>query len=234
MRNMFYTALILISITQFSSIAHLAQERKLTNKPVPINRDQIRILNNAATALDADRKTLISRLSELGQTSKVKEALLDTVSHASVALRKTQSAFEAAAPSAQVLEASGIFFGDISPRYESAAGRLRDAQVNEYPSARANVLGLLDHNYRAYVVVATKGSLTFDLDVKSVPAGAAVSYKRQGSNYRNAQQTNTTIPSLVYAIWIVRAQLDGYEEQEKEHDPFRERNHVVVFDLKKK
>lgn len=87
----------------------------------------------------------------------------------------------------------------------------------------------------AYALVADKESLTFDLEVESTPPGATISYHRRGDPYKeNPSPTNAVINDLPYAIWIVRFQMPGYQEKEIEHDPFRERNHKMHWDLSKR
>jgi hypothetical protein len=99
---------------------------------------------------------------------------------------------------------------------------------------RESVFRTLEENAVAYEVVAQDGALTFDLEVNSVPPGAIVSYKRTGDPYQiNPDPTNTTLKNLEFAIWIIRVHKPGYKDQEKIHDPLRDRNHVVYFSLEK-
>jgi hypothetical protein len=101
-----------------------------------------------------------------------------------------------------------------------------------YPAIAQSVLRALEQNELAYSIVADSGRLTFDLDVKSVPTGAVISYKRRGDDYRrNADPTDATIKALPYAIWVVQFQKTGYQNEEREHDPFREPNHVLTIEL---
>jgi hypothetical protein len=89
-----------------------------------------------------------------------------------------------------------------------------------------------EQNELAYQIVADTQSLTFDLSVNSNPAGAAVCYHRRGDPcHPNSDPTDTVIKSLPYAIWLVQFQKVGYRTEEREHDPFREPNHVINADL---
>jgi len=92
----------------------------------------------------------------------------------------------------------------------------------------------MEQNELAYKVVADEGSLVFDLEVDSTPEGAAVSYYRKGDPpHANPDPTRSTIHSLPYAIWIIHFEKTGYRSEDREHDPFREPNHLVHVDLQK-
>jgi hypothetical protein len=102
-----------------------------------------------------------------------------------------------------------------------------------YPILAQAVLRALEQNELAYKIVADTGTLVFDLDVASNPAGATVSYRRRGDRYHlNPSPTNTVVRGLPYAIWTVRFQKSGYREEEREHDPFRDPDHVVYVELR--
>jgi hypothetical protein len=104
-----------------------------------------------------------------------------------------------------------------------------------YPPLAQGVLRVLEQNELAYSLVANKEGLTFNLEVNSVPAGATIFYWHRGDEERkNNNPTNSTIASLPYAIWFVRIQMPGYKVEEREHDPFREPNHVLNVELHKK
>jgi hypothetical protein len=56
---------------------------------------------------------------------------------------------------------------------------------------------------------------------------------RRGDEYtQNSDPTNATISSLVYAIWIIRFEMQGYVPQERTHDPFKETDHVVSVTMR--
>ena len=103
-----------------------------------------------------------------------------------------------------------------------------------YPTLAQGPLRVLEQNELAYSVVANNGDLTFDLEVNSAPQGATVFFWRRGDSERkNNKPTNSIIPALPYAIWLVRFQIPGYRNEEREHDPFHEPNHVLKVELHK-
>jgi hypothetical protein len=103
-----------------------------------------------------------------------------------------------------------------------------------YPVLAQAVFRAFEQNELAYKIVSDSGTLVFDLDVSSSPTGATVSYRRRGDHYRqNVNPTNTVIKELPYAIWQVRFQKQGYREEEREHDPFRDPNHFVHVELQR-
>jgi hypothetical protein len=69
--------------------------------------------------------------------------------------------------------------------------------------------------------------------VKSTPEGANICYYRRGDSCRpDPDLTNTTIKALPLAIWKVEFHNDGFNVETREHDPFRESNHVVEVTLR--
>ena len=152
--------------------------------------------------------------------------------------------------------AASVFFGDLRVSYEDAKALLKEgsalsewsgsfkwaslslgqapSQQPRYPALAQAVFRVFEQNELAYVTVANAESLTFDLDVSSSPEGATISYRRRGDEYRDhPNQTNSVIKSLPYAIWTVRFRKQGYRDDEREHDPFREPNHVINVQLTK-
>jgi hypothetical protein len=96
-------------------------------------------------------------------------------------------------------------------------------------------LNAIADNELAYAVAADSSRLGFDLRIYSVPEGATIEYKRRGDTFKtNPENTNSVINSLVLAIWIVHVSKDGYQDQEIEYDPFREREHRIDVVLKKR
>jgi hypothetical protein len=89
-------------------------------------------------------------------------------------------------------------------------------------------------NQLAYNTVADTGSLTFNLKVNSFPPGAVVSYGRRGdSSFEHLQDpTNSEIQGLPYAIWIVRFEEPGFDSEQREHNPFTDKNHVMTVELR--
>jgi hypothetical protein len=90
---------------------------------------------------------------------------------------------------------------------------------------------VLDQTASFFELIASSGLLTFDLEVASTPSSADVSYARIGeSDTHYSRKTNTVIPNLVYTLWDIRASQANLA-QVKQHDPLREKNHVVHFEF---
>ena len=206
------------------------------SEPVHLAVPQVSTLKSAATSVAVRVKTLSAQLGALDREFNfdlAKNLLSETLFDGEQEVRNTQYSFQKLASSDRQLQASQIFFGDILTRYSANRERTRAVDANSYHAVRDETLRLLDYNYAAYTTVATQESLTFDLGVNSSPRNAAVSFRRQGDvEYRpESSVTDTEIKNLVYAIWFVRVELDGYLTQEKQHDASRDAHHVVSFDL---
>jgi hypothetical protein len=196
-------------------------------------------------------KAAMSKYESASQKGEVTPLLKQNLAEAMTALAATRVEFLELAPGSTQKEAAEIFFGDLRASYEEAIAALAKAARNPEsshtfqlvankaatPSANplfAAALRPLEQNELAYSVVTTTGSLTFDLEVDSNPAGASVSYHRRGDSWQSNQNpTNSTIHSLPYAIWIVKFEKMGYKAEEREHDPFRESNHVLKVELER-
>lgn len=187
----------------------------------------------------------------------VAEALRKKINEELLFLSATESRFRALAdPQAQLDAPASVFFDDLRMSYEDAKSRLKEQSVQSnwsglfmlaslespqtsgdqlrYPVLAQAVFRVFEQNEVAYVTVANAGTLTFDLDVSSDPAGATISYRRRGDPYRqHPDQTNSVIRALPYAIWTVRFQKQGFRDEEREHDPFREPNHIINVQLTK-
>jgi hypothetical protein len=172
-------------------------------------------------------------------------------------LAATEARFHALSSSQpQPYIAASVFFSDLRVSYQDAKALLEKesthsersglfkraslslgqvpSQQPRYPVLAQAVFRVFEQNELAYVTVANAQSLTFDLDVSTNPEGATISYGRRGDSYRqHPSQTNSVIKSLPYAIWTVRFQKQGYRDEEREHDPFREPNHVINVQLTK-
>lgn len=74
---------------------------------------------------------------------------------------------------------------------------------------------------------------TFNLRVISYPEGSAdVFYKRTGDQYKKHHEpTDTTIENLYYAVWKIKVSKPKCKSQEKDFDPFRTKDRVVIFNL---
>jgi len=168
-------------------------------------------------------------------------------------LRATEATFHSlATPEAQPDSSASIFFADLRVSYNEAKVQLRSqirartmfvpaslalpqdvGEHSQYPMLAQAVFRVFEQNELAYKTVADTGNLTFDLEVSTTPQGATISYRRRGDAYhQNPNQTNSVIKGLPYAIWTVRLQEPGYQDEEREHDPFREPNHVINVQLR--
>ncbi|HSZ77200.1 MAG TPA: hypothetical protein VK775_07355, partial [Chthoniobacterales bacterium] len=144
--------------------------------------------------------------------------------------------------------AATIFFGDLHLTYQQAlanisasllppsnlAPHVQTVQHKTQSLALADsVFHAFELNQLAYDVVADTGSLTFDLKVNSIPPGAVVSYGRRGdSAFQYLQDpTNSEIEGLPYAIWLVRFEEPGYAAEQREHNPFTDKHHVITVEL---
>jgi len=201
---------------------------------VKISQAQAELLTTEARSL-ADRTTKArQQLTALERDPSFKaqtQLLSASVSAEKNAVSRVGSRFQQLAATPDQRSAGAVFFDDFVNRYARAASQVTDLQPARYAAGRDSTLRVLDDNYKAYTLVAASSTMTFDLDVGSTPAGAAVSFRRIGDPYQNhPDQTQTTIKNLVYALWTIRAEKNG-KTQEKDHDPYRETNHVVHFDF---
>jgi hypothetical protein len=131
--------------------------------------------------------------------------------------------------------ASDFFFRGVTDNIRSRINSQKNARyiphvdTSQWDSSR----NALEDTSALFLNVASAQSLTFDLEIGSTPQNADVSYKRTGESYTHwSKVTDTTIPNLAYAVWTIRAARDK-DVQEKDHDPFQEKNHVVHFDFVK-
>jgi len=220
-----------------------------TAAEVRINPSQTQLLSEAL-AVQARIQTLKSNLNKTPKPSRTQliAILQKDLTEALQALERTEQSFVELGGNDSVLEAGKVFFADLKASYRQV---IKDVAVTTiqrndtafvktgfvdqpYPLLAQGPLRVLEQNELAYSLVASKEDLTFNLEVGSVPAGATVFYRRRGDSERqNNKPTNSTIASLPYAIWLVRFHLDGYKDEEREHDPFRESNHVLNVELHK-
>jgi hypothetical protein len=221
-----------------------------TSADVSINLSQVQLLRMEASKLQRQLQDLKVRLSS-PKKSDLTGILGRTVRDALEALNATEASFRKLATTGDAdLPAAKVFFDDLRLSYHDAASTVRQSasmakgQVlrvsqdeiarGNYPPAAYAVLRSFEQNELAYTVVADTQSLVFNLDVQSVPTGATVCYHRRNDPcHPHPNQTNSTIPSLPYAIWVVHFEKRGYNAEDREHDPFREPNHIVVVELKK-
>ncbi len=201
----------------------------------------------------SDLKAAVVELeqSKAGADSLAK-LLRSNVRDAVVALQDTERDFEKLSTEKEI-PVSRVFFGDLRISYESVLVQISDSPHRagftvlpfrlvsqndqdarpKYPLVAQATFRAFEQNQLAYKVVADSGSLTFDLDVRSTPRGATILYFRRGDKPRKHQDpTNSIIPSLPLAIWMVRFEKEGYRAEEREHNPLTEPNHVVDVELK--
>jgi hypothetical protein len=227
---------------------------------VAISPTQTQLLRREATRLQLQIRQLKSELSTAANGGGRTDILRKRVQEEVRSLQETARNFRELSASAATKDASNVFFLDLQTSYDEVLSGLNRLQATrakarprvitasfgltadketrndaKYSLAALAVFRACEQNELAYTLVADTGSLTFDLTVSSAPEGAAVSYKRRGDPYQSlSSPTNSVIKAIPYAIWIVRFQKPGFKDQEIEHDPFREPNHVVTADLVKK
>lgn len=224
-----------------------------TKAELVINDSQTELLRREADRL-SDRiqllKSAISYYDKANNKPELTPLLFENLNAAMSALTDTQRDFVRMATAQDQAANAEIFFRDLRTGYEEALGQVGrssarlggvhgslllvsdDAQYRSADPLLAVALRPLEENQLAYNVVTSVGSLTFDLEVESAPPGAVVSYRRRGDAPRsNPNPTNSTIHSLPYAIWVIKFEKAGYKPIEREHDPFREFNHVIHVEL---
>jgi len=231
-----------------------------TSVQVTLSLSEAQLLRTEAVYLRARLQALKANIAVGSQNStqgSVAQALRTKIDAELGFLAATEARFHALSSSEpQANGAASVFFGDLRVSYEDAKAQLKDrstrsewsgsfkwaslssSQVSNqrpaYPVLAQAVFRVFEQNELAYVTVANAESLTFDLDVSTSPEGATISYRRRGDSYRqHPDQTNSVIRALPYAIWTVRLQKQGYRDEEREHDPFREPNHVINVPLTK-
>lgn len=232
-----------------------------TSAEVTINPSQIQLFRREATRLQLRLQTLKTSIAESVRHSSpiTKSILSDNIKHEIELLDNTESQFHDLGEQQTQSKTAQVFFDDLRTSYKTVLDALGesgsahaapptalnvawnskfigygDAHGGDNSLAAMAVFRVLEQNERAYELVADTGSLTFDLEVQSSPEGANVSYRRRGDPYHdNPKPTDSVIQALPYAIWIVRFQKPGYRDEEVEHDPFREPNHVLMVQLTK-
>jgi len=223
-----------------------------TRADVAVSASQSQLLRREAIQLQARIQQVKSKVSEYEAsnhrgtlTPLLRTALIDSVS----ALRVTQDEFLKLGTTKEQRPNAEVFFSDLGQTYQAAISQMshsasaatqlgRLIRVSDDKKSAEPLVALalrpMEQNELAYKVVADEGSLVFDLEVDSTPEGAVVTYFRKGDQPRaNPDPTRSTIHSLPYAIWIVHLEKVGYRPEDREHDPFREPNHVIHVDLQK-
>jgi hypothetical protein len=205
---------------------------------VTVTPPQVALLRAAADRLRTKKSQLANQLEEGSATER--QALLQTsVQQLLADLERTKGEFEAnETPPEFVLEINSFFddlrfdythalqqlkpesarFGADGPRFELAnAGAVPSS--SHRGSAQQQVLAAISRNAQAYDVVADNASLTFSLEVSSVPQGAAISYKLRGDTYQAVgHETTWTLKNLPRAVYMIKLHLAGYEDKEVTFD----------------
>jgi hypothetical protein len=219
-----------------------------TEARVTINLSQKQLLQSAAIQVQHKIESLKATLATLREdSSRVPMLLRQNILDADQALSTTEKEFLELTTAATERNNANVFFGDLHKTYEMTLrqvhaslygeGAIRPVSfqrgLSSQDALEAAVLRSLEHNELAYDIVAATQSLIFDLDVRSYPEGAKVSYGRRGdSSFTSLQyETDSQIKGLVFAIWHVRFIKQGYEPIEIEHNPFTDKNHVLTVEL---
>jgi|ERR1039458_5746652 hypothetical protein len=170
-----------------------------TSAEVTVNLNQIQLLRREAGHVRERIQQLKSTVSENARTNHdaaISRLLEQNLTESVNALTATQVEFSKLTTSEAQRPNTQIFFDDLRRTYEDALSHLgRSASALEEEGHLVRVSGgkkagvapflaltlrPMEQNELAYKVVADEGSLTFDLEVDSTPAGAAVSYNRRG------------------------------------------------------
>ena len=207
-------------------------------RPVGINGEQIALLQREAEALVThtvqSRKQFMQAETQPALNVR-RDALSRGISTATELVNRTKMAFQKLSTGDQQNQATQIFFGSIQDRYRQLSSDAERLQFADYGRVRDRVLGTFEGNVAIYRIVAKSKSMSFDLNVESKPQEAAISYKRTGDPYKyHAKPTNSVVENLVYAVWRIRVQLSGYQDDEKDYDPWTQSDRTIRFELKRK
>jgi len=205
-----------------------------TSVAVTVNPSQIQLLRAEADKLRAKAALLEQKLgSEDPAANRV--LLQKSLQEALADLDKTEETYKKQGWDRASARAVNTFFDDIRFDYGEALKALADhsargAQagprleiVSEAlggPSPRLNpasqaVLASILHNAKAYDVVASSSSMTFNLEVFSEPEGATVSYRlRGGESHALDHETDWRIENLPRAVYLITFRKEGYEPKE--------------------
>jgi hypothetical protein len=228
-----------------------------TSAQVAVSPSQVQLLRTEATRLQIRLQSLKARVEGAREplSGQALTALSNDVANELKVLRQTEDAFNRLNGEIKTSDTAKIFFADLRASYQDTLLRLQQNrssyQANPtiiptgwtqpsstdtgYPLKAQAVFRAFERNEAAYTLVADTESLTFDLEVSSIPTGADISYHRRGDPYQPfSSLTNSVIKSLPLAIWYIQFKKQGFLEREIEHDPYTEANHVVFAELKKK
>jgi hypothetical protein len=200
-----------------------------TSVVVTVNASQSELLVAEADRLRA-KAAAIPRQLKPNDVDANRRFLLGALSEAIDDLDRTEKKYkekETNPTSSSVVDA---FFGDIRISYDEARAILdkKSARVPQSgwlvevkadmdsPSQRVAVdavVGSIKHNAAAYDLAALTLSLTFNLDVRSQPSDAIISYKHRGEEFKTYfNKTNTTLERLDRGQYTIRLQKLGYDD----------------------
>jgi hypothetical protein len=225
-----------------------------TEAKVTISLSQTQLLRREAAKLQSKVEALRASLDALSGSKKATGAqriLRQNVLDAEESLKTTEEEFLGLITAPSQRPAASVFFGDLHITYQTVLGELNSSAyqkslalpVNFQSSSKKTepavlaqaVFRAFELNETAYNLVADTGLLTFDLDVRTNPEGASVSYGRRGDKdtdfTRLQDPTNSVIKALAYATWKVRFEKAGYLTETREHNSLTDKNHVVTVEL---
>lgn len=212
--------------------------RSRFDSPVKISKEQVQLLNDEAGHVTARSRDLRSAPaaaaanvppwlanSQQGRQKPLPDRarIVNTIFSEKGNIERVGAKFISMAITPEQREAGTAFFGELAKLHA------RVDLPGDPNAALWSAVGFLNLSAAAYSAVAASESLTFNLEVRSTPAEATVTYRRTGDPYQpHPDPTSTTLKNLLYAVWAVRAELKG-KVQEKEHNPYVDSNHVVLF-----
>jgi hypothetical protein len=226
---------------------------------VSITPSQVQLFRTEALALARRLQELKGNarvLQSKGQEA-IKAELTKAVYRELDAIKQTNDAFRALSGDAKLLETGRVFFSDLSVSYVRVEANLRPNVrriADQLPSVangffappqaptgesvsyleQEAVYRAAEQNELAYNLVANTGNLSFDLTLVSNPAGATIKYGRRGDVLKaHADPTKATLQSLPLAIWIIQFHKEGFQDQEREFNPFTENEHLVDVTLQR-
>lgn len=224
---------------------------KPTSVAVTVNPSQIQLLRGEIDRLSIKAQHLKEELNSKDAADR--QALLrGSVDNALTELAATEEAYKKDGTEPSYLPVIEAFFGDIRNTYNEALKVLTNNSAQELQSeprfiyANAIVSGAspltdaseavvksIQRNINAYQVVILSGALEFDLEVRSDPQDATISYQqgKAGEFKKWHDKTNSTLQGLTRASYIIKLQKTGYGDQCVEYDGMNDRTPVIVIKL---
>jgi hypothetical protein len=239
--------------THFSFVVEPAPDLVTpTSVDVTVNPSQIQLLRGEADRLRAKAEQL-SRQLRSGDTATNQVILQTNLHEAMDDLDKTEVKYKEIGTNPLPAQAVGVFFDDIrfsygealrvlanesaqssatGPRFERVGAALAGPLPRLSHASDAVVASIL-HNAEAYSVVASSGEMTFTLDVYSDPPGATISYRTRITEYLFLDHdTDWHIDNLPRAVYLIRLQKTGYEDQERPFDAIKNKGTSIKITLK--